>query len=274
MPEILKILALTVVLFAAQELLRRSSKWILWGLFGLVPLALTPFWLATNDFSLFLWVKCYTIVACICWGTAVRFTAIGGRQLIRLSIPVLLAGNILEAVAPDLIEGGWAHGLVALTGLILVGMIPMGDRARRIASLQSHRDFQLDLTRGWLIGYTVWNWAFVSLNYPELLGHHTAVLAAALIVGLIDPHRWLQSRACTLGLNLIAVATINTRMIGWLDTTSWFDQRLGNAVAAFAAAFVVGYAAWAWLLIQANPRSTLARSTGGVPPADSHTFAA
>jgi len=219
-------------------------------------------------------VKCYTIVACICWGTAVRFTPLRARSLARRSIPALLVLNILEAIAVDVLAGGAAHGFVAAAGLLLIATVPMGDRAARIDSPKRHRDFRHAVSRRWVIGYTLWNWAFVSLNYPQLLGHHTAVLAAALIIGLIDPHRWLQSRACTLGLNLIAVATINTEMVAWLDTSNWFGHPFAGAAAGCAAAFAVWHAAWTWLMTQPKPRSTSARSTFGVPPACSHTFAA
>lgn len=225
MTEFLKIAALTAALIVAQELLRRSPKWILWGLFGLVPLALTPYWLTVNDYGWFLWLKCYTVFACVCWGTVVRFTRLGERRWARLSIPLLLAGNILEAVALDMTSGGLAHGLVAVVGLVLIGTIPMGHRATTVGG--PYRDLRLPLTRGWVVGYTAWNWAFVALNFPALLGHHTAVLAAALIVGLIDPQRWLQARACTLGLNLLMMATFDAETTAWLDTSGWFGATTG-----------------------------------------------
>jgi hypothetical protein len=235
MTEFLKIVALTAVLFAAQELLRRCGKWTLWGLFGLVPLVLTPDWLATNDYGWFAWLKCYTVFFCVCWPSAVRFTSVGDRPWARLSIPVLLAANNLEAVTLDVLGGNVAHGLVAVAGLILVGTIPMGHGAVTIHAGR-HRDLHLPLTRGWVIGYTAWNWAFVALNFPALLGHHTAVLAAALIVGLIDPRRWLQTRACTLGLNLMMMATFDAETTAWLDASAWLDATAVLWVAAAALA--------------------------------------
>lgn len=233
MSEFLKVVALTALLFAAQELLRRCGKWVLWSLFGLVPLVLTPYWLAANDYGAFVWLKCYTVFACVCWPSAMRFTSVGDRPWARLSIPLLLAANILEAVTLDALGGSVGHWLVAVAGLILIGTIPREHRAVTIGAGPC-RDLRLSLTRGWVIAYTAWNWAFVSLNYPVLLGHHTAVLAAALIVGLIDPRRWLQTRAATLGLNLLAMATFDAEMTSWLDGSAWFDATaaLGVAVAA------------------------------------------
>lgn len=224
MTEFIKIVALTGVLIVAQELLRRGGRWAWWIPFGVLALALTPHWLATNDYNWFQWVKLYTIAFCCCWGTVVRFTALGERRWVRLSIPLLLAGNVLEAVVLDATGGGWAHGLAAVAGLVLIVTIPMG-RASTVAG--PCRDLHLPLTRGWVIGYTAWNWAFVALNFPALLGHHTAVLAAALVVGLIDPRRWLQTRACTLGLNLLMMATFDAETTAWLDTSAWFARSAG-----------------------------------------------
>ena len=199
---------------------------------------MTPYWLTANDFDSFWWVKIYTIFFCCSgWGTAVRFTAVGGRRWARLSIPVLLGANILEAVAVDALSGGWAHGMVAVAGLILVGTIPMGPGAIKIDPPERHTDFRLSLTRGWVVAYTAWNWAFVYLNYPTYVGYHTAVLAAALILGLADPERWLQARTCTLDLNLLAMATVNAELVAWMDTSHWHDDRATVVVAgvAFAA---------------------------------------
>ena len=81
-------------------------------------------------------------------------------------------------------------------------------------------------TRRWVIGYTLWNWTFVYLNYPGLMGHHTAVLSAGLIVALYAPLRWSQTRASTLGFSLLGSATWFNGMIDWMDTSTWFDQRL------------------------------------------------
>ena len=87
-------------------------------------------------------------------------------------------------------------------------------------------------SRAWIIGYTLWNWTFLYLNYPFLVGYQSAVLLAALIVGLVYPHRWAQTRAATLGLSLLFSATYLSEMISWLDGTNWVDDQFALLAAS------------------------------------------
>ena len=105
----LQIIAVTVLLLLAQEALRRASRWALWGVFLLMPLMLTPYWIRVNELGLFSWFKFYTVFFCVCWGTVLRFTSLGNRAWARSTIPLLLAVNILEAVVLDLFGHGSAH---------------------------------------------------------------------------------------------------------------------------------------------------------------------
>ncbi|WP_439621060.1 DUF5692 family protein [Gemmata sp.] len=245
MPVALKILALFAALYVTFEVLRRAGKWAAWALFLAVPLALTPYWVRVNSFDPFCWLKLYTVCFCVVWGTALRFTRLGDRAWARLGIPVLLAGNIIEAMVTDLIGGGLAHELNAAAGLLLVATQPYARRATRVDTTGEFRDLRYGLTRGWVVAYTVWNWAFVYLNYPALVGQHTAVLACGLVVAAYDPRLWVQARAFTLGLILVATATIDAALRPWLDTSAWSDERAGVAVAGAALAVAIGSAAGA-----------------------------
>ena len=215
MQSLVQIVAVTMLLLLAYEVLRRAGKWISWGLFFAVPLTLTPYWFAVNDFDFFLWIKSYSVFFCIVWGTALRFTSLGERPWARTTIHLLLAGNILEAIAVDVLESGLAHTMNAIVGLILIATLPYGSDSSRIDTAGRSRDLLSGTSRTWIVGYTLWNWTFVYLNYPMLSGHHTAVLAAGLIVAAIDARQWTQARACTLGLNLLATATFYPEVTSW-----------------------------------------------------------
>jgi hypothetical protein len=169
----------------------------------------------------------------------VRFTRVGERPWARRAIPVLIAVNIVEATVVDLMAHGLAHGLNAVAGLALIAMLPYGRDDVRVDTAVRCRDVRVATTRGWVVGYTLWNWAFVLLNYPELAGHHAAVLAAGLVVGLTDPARWTQTRGATLGVNLLTMATCDAPMRTWLDTSGWADPRLALVVAGGAATVAV-----------------------------------
>src|SRR3569832_2977996 len=99
---LLLLFALTFVLLLAQEALRRAPRWAVWGVFLVLPLALTPHWIRVIELGLFSWFKFYTVFFCVCWGTALRFTSLGNRAWARCTIPLLLGVNILEAVILDL----------------------------------------------------------------------------------------------------------------------------------------------------------------------------
>jgi hypothetical protein len=124
--------------------------------------------------------------------------------------------------------------------VVLVATLPYARKDAAIDTASRSRDIHLGTSRGWVVGYALWNWTFVYLNYPAYVGHHTAVLLCGLIVGAIDPRLWAQSRGCLLGLNFLGMATCNAGMVSWLDTSNWFESRIGVVAAGIALAFVAG----------------------------------
>ena len=194
----ISIVTLIALYFIAQEALRRSGLHCMLTLFGVIPCALTVFWFQYEDLDLFLWIKLYTILFCICWGSWLRFTSHGTNRWFLTTISLLLAANILEAMSMDFLESGLAHGLNVFSGLLLLVSLPYGASCVRIDIVNKHHDLRFDNCLTWIVGYTLWNWSFAYLNYSSLMGHHMAILATALIVAMIDPQRWLQTRAARL----------------------------------------------------------------------------
>lgn len=235
---LLQIVAVTGLLLLANEALRRATPWVVWSAFLLLPFILTPYWLEINQLGLFSWFKYYTVFFCVCWGTALRFTSLGDRAWARCTIPLLLAVNISEAVAVDLFGQGSAHALNAAAGLLLIATLPYGQNSTDIDSASVYRDMHYGTSERWVMGYTFWNWTFVYLNYPALAGHHTAVLAAGLMIALNDPRRWSQARAATLGVSLLITATDFQGMVGWMDTSDWFDGQTAIIAAGLSAMFM------------------------------------
>jgi len=269
------ILALTLIYFGLQELLRRCRQPVLWGLFFIAPLILTPYWIKSNDFDPFLWIKTYSIMFCVSWGTWLRFTNAGDKSFFRRTIVWLLAANIIEALVLDILGTGIAHNLNALAGILLLATMPWSAKRTRIDRASRDQDIRHDLPLAWIVGYTLWNWVFVYLNYPALAGHHIAVLSAALILACIDPQRWLQTRAATLGLNLLFMATSYQGTLAVSDATGWFDERIAIIAASLSFAWLVIHALtqlelaaqvdwqsvlWAHLLGRPSTRDRAARS--------------
>ena len=173
-----------------------------------------------------------------------------------------MAVNILEATAVDWLEGETQHVFNGIAGLLLIASLPHGWRATRFTT-HKPQDLQCRTNRSWIVGYTLWNWAFVVLNYPAYTGYHTAVLLAALIVGWREPQRWLQTRAATLGVILFGLVTWNSELVAWFDTTHWADARVTNAAAAVACVYMASHVATMWFgrfIKSATPRNSIVGS--------------
>lgn len=234
MPLFLRLSALGAILFAVQALFRRAGPWPAWAVFVALPIALTPFWFRTNPaIGLFPWVKLYTILLSVNWITALRFTTLGERPWARFGMYLLLVVNIIEACTQDFFGEHLAHYLVLLSGVLLILQLPNPCRAISIDAENGRRELLYrGLTREWCVEYTLWNWAFVYLNYPAIAGRQFAVLAAALLVGLGDPRRWLQARGYTLAAELMLLPTLPNSVIPPTDTSSWSSPYRENVVAA------------------------------------------
>ncbi|QEG34186.1 DUF5692 family protein [Bythopirellula goksoeyrii] len=241
--QLLVVVVMTLAYFGAQEVVSRSRLPVLWTLFLLVPFALTPYWLNTNSFDLFVWIKIYSVMFCVSWAGWLRFTTMGDRPWLRRTIAWLLVANIVEALVLDIQATGTAHHFNALAGILLIVTLPLSVRHTRIDRVSRHRTLRYDVPLAWICGYTFWNWTFVYLNYPAYMGHHTAILSAALVVALFDPQCWLQARAATLGLNLLWMATSNTGLLAVSNTTVWFNESIATVTASFSLAWMAVHAA-------------------------------
>ena len=223
---------LGVLLFLVQEVLRRAGKWLAWGPFLVMPIVLTPYWARNNyQVEIFLWFKLYTILFGACWITGLRYTSLGRSPWSLLGVFVLLVINVLEAVVQDVLSGTLAHYLVAFSGVLLLLSLPNQLHAIRIAK-SGYRDLVYrDMTRPWIVAYTVWNAAFVYLNFPIVAGHHLGVLGAAFVVAMHDPRRWLMARTYTLAFDMLLLATFREPLTGALDTTHWLTPAGADLVA-------------------------------------------
>jgi Family of unknown function (DUF5692) len=229
MLSILAVIAFFLFYVSTQELVRRSHVIWTWGLFAVVPIALSGYWIQINNFDPFLWIKIYTMMFCICWASWMRSKE--RKPWLQSTISLLLIVNVLEATIVDFWSNGLAHALNAATGAILIFTLPRESRRATGHRQPGYCDLHVNMPRHWIIGYTLWNWTFVYLNYPQWSGHHLALLLAALVIGLIEPKRWIQARACTLGINLLLTATWYEQTLSIFDSKGWYAPQLAIASA-------------------------------------------
>lgn len=205
----------------------------MWTVFVAIPLVLTRHWFSTNvGVGLFPWVKLYSGIVFVLWLTTLRFTQLGRYRWALAALFIMLPLNILEAVAKDLYGTHLAHALVAMTGILLVIAVPHPIRAIQIDDSSPYRDLVYDgMSRTWIAAYSLWNWTFVYLNFPSIAGHQAAVLAAAMVIGMVEPRRWLQARALTLVPDLVMLATFPRFFVSLTESTYWATPHRENVAA-------------------------------------------
>lgn len=193
------ILLLFIGLVAAQEVFYRFPRFSLY-FFVIGSAILFPCWvllIGVEDW--FAWMKVLTIALGILLLSVLRNTQLGQTALAQWATYVFLAVNIMEAVMKDFTTGTIANYLNAAAGILLVLTLDRIDTIR--ISPKEPKDVRWTaMTMAWIIGYTLWNWVFVYLNFGFLSGMvHLAVLGSAFAVALVDKDRWLQARLITLG---------------------------------------------------------------------------
>ncbi len=203
------LLLYTVFLFAglviAEELFHRYARFSL-VFFSVASVVLFSCWvllLGAPDW--FPWVKVLSIASGITVLSLLRTTKLGSiPKLVQWTTYALLAINILEATVRDAVVGNTANYLNAIAGLLLILTLEKV-RTVHIDKKGKHRDlYWSGMTLAWIIGYTLWNWTFVYLNFGfQSSVAHIAVLGAALLVVFRDKNRWLQARAFTLGMYFV-----------------------------------------------------------------------
>lgn len=213
------VLILTLALFGALVSAYRygMSPLVLAVLLGSGPVAM----IATAsrlDLQLFTWVKVFTLAATMVVLVA-RRRATGRRaEILSRVIVGILALNILEAMVADVADGAWWN---ALAGGLLVAT-QRGPSAVGTRRLGNRVAVTYDLPWGWLLAYTLWNFAVVCAHYPQHWIDHIAVLAAPLAAVLLARDRtlWLEARVCTLGvLGNAVVLVIEVARGPWIPST-------------------------------------------------------
>jgi hypothetical protein len=244
MLEIFTIVGLTVGYFAWQALSRVVGRDALWLVFGVVPVVLSPGWWRTQNFDAFVWLKIYSVVFAICWATWLRYSGRSPGPALRMSVVACLGLNIAEATVKDLLGPGWPHLFNAFAGYLLLVTMPRQSSSVSMEICHPYSDLCYSASRKWIMGYTLWNWTFVYLNYPAFVGHHTAVLAAALVVGIHTPRLWLQARAATLGFNLLFMGQFGNGLLTLHDASAWYANDLALVVASASLSWMLAVAGY------------------------------
>ncbi len=231
-----------VGLVIAQEIFHRRPRFAL-AVFIVAPIIFYTCWLLlVQSGDWFAWGKVLSIASGAILLSIFRTTKLGRvTKVVQWVTYVFLVVNIFEAVVKDIVAGNSANYMNALAGLLLILTL------ERIYIIYidrkgSYKDLYWGgMTLSWIIGYTVWNWVFVYLNFGlQSSMIHLAVLSSALVVVFTDKQRWLQARVFTLGMFFIlfhSVPHLDAQL-----TISGDSGQVGFLIALISSGFMVVYA--------------------------------
>ncbi|MCB9745390.1 MAG: hypothetical protein H6741_27900 [Alphaproteobacteria bacterium] len=187
-------------------------------------LALVPRWLEVKrraDWFWFVPLKTWSIIG---WMLAIQLARLGVVSTAMSALFwALMFLNILEAAAAELsmrrqinVGSYWnpplGLGVAVLFPLSAVQVTPEG--------------VQYALTPGWVLAYTLWNFAFVTGSTRGRLSlQHFVVLAVALAWAALDPGLWLQARVNTLGIYMVLYCSFFPTVFLRLNAPPWLRRR-------------------------------------------------
>lgn len=236
----------TIWLFAGllltEEIFHRYPRFAL-AFFSIATVILSSCWiLLVGNIDWFPWVKVLSIASGIFMLSLLRVTRLGGNAtIIQLIVYAFLVVNILEATMRDAVTGDTANYLNVVTGFLLVATLEKL-RTIHIDKIGRYMDlYWSGMTLPWIIGYTLWNWMFIYLNFGfQSSLQHIAVLASALIIGFTNKDRWLQARVFTLGMYFILFHSFPH--LNSVPSTDMPNERLGLFLSLIPFAYMVVYA--------------------------------
>lgn len=226
-------IATCLALVILQEVFRRSRILTLL-VFGLLPPVIVVAMLIMGYLDWFKLAKIVSVPLGIMLIWFCRYTSFGEKRLGFVLIHCVLLINIMEAVVKDLttaIQAGVVDlkliscGLTASSGVMLIFSLALPRTAQNFVNTPSlkqiafidvkspTRDFCYgSMPLSWIIAYTAWHLSFIYLNFPEDIFMHLGLHGAALFVGLRRPELWLQTRALSLGIFLIAAYSFHQHL--------------------------------------------------------------
>jgi len=225
-----------IFLLIAHQIVRRYQI-IAWIVFLLGPFLLLPLALHQPS-SDFVWLKVYSVCLGTCWLLACRYSLLGQKNWALWILWAFFAVNILEAVTEGFLVGNIINYICCIPGILLFLTLPPPKEIN--VDTQPIRDLLWNTPMMWIIGYSLWNWTFVYVTWPEFGIRHVAVLLASLLIGFIDNKLWIQSRALILGIYLLIHFSYDA-VLKPMDLTNVYNFPLAMSAAIFVTIWMIIY---------------------------------
>lgn len=259
-----------IVLFAAllfvNEITRKSKK------ISIFFYCILPVLLAIGIFggylgspsgkTWFAWVKVVSALAGVYGFMLIRFTSLGKKKFAAFFPLAILSINIAEAVVREfeifstyktltvdaggvLVLGGPWNILNGIAGILCIVTLT-GFMGIRVSNDKSRDMIWPDMTWMYIIGYTIWNFAYVynGISTRSMYAGVT-ILGAALFAELFFKRgAWLQHRAQTLSLFAMFSLSVDFTSLSYFQITPVYNERVLLLFSAFSFVFNLGVFAY------------------------------
>lgn len=208
--DLLYLVLFTIGLLCLYEVLRRY-KYAVVFFYLILPVLLLSVWRNSGIDSPFEWIKLFTITFAVLWVSLCRYTKLNQQLFARFITASLVAVNIFEAVVQDASSLKLSGILNAAAGLLCI--LTLSQWQKIDTDKSKIRDMTWpSMTLFWIFAYTIWNWVFTYLNFPEHAAYGISVLSVSIIPSLWKKSAWLQARSFTLAAYYMYLFTF-TRFI-------------------------------------------------------------
>lgn len=274
--SVLAVIGLLGLMLFFNEVTRRNKKAAVL-VFIVFPILATLFvWsktagAGTSGGYWFAWVKTYSALAGVIGFMAIRYIkTVRENKYFRYFPFAILSVNILEAVFRDIevysMAGQVENGITLLGGPwnlinavagILVILTLTGWAKIRVANTESQDMIWADQLWFWIIGYDLWNLAYVYNCISDRAMYAGVLLIVACTVAEVFKRgAWLQHRAATLAIWAMFSLTMNYAQYPAFQIQSTHDPKALMLLSVAALVFnagVFGYQIFTMMKTKRNP---------------------
>ncbi len=242
------LLLLIAVLLGVNEWTRRN-KYVSIAVFCVLPVLLAlgvyaGFLGSPSGKTWFGWVKVISALAGVYGFMLIRFTGLGKKKFAAFFPLAILALNIAEAVYREFevfstykvltvdaagitILGGPWNILNALAGVICIITLT-GFVGIRVSKDKTQDMIWPDMTWLYILGYTVWNFAYVynCISTRSIYSGFAILLAAVIAEAFFKQGAWLQHRAQILSLYAMFALSVDFTSVSYYQILPTYNESL------------------------------------------------
>lgn len=179
----------------------RHNQIIAWMVFLVCPFLLLQLAIHQNS-NYFIWIKVYSVCLGAAWLLACRYTSLLQWKKALWMLWAFFALNILEAIIEGILTGNILNYINCIPGILLFFTLPTAKEIH-VDTNSPTRDLLWNTPLMWIIGYSIWNWTFLYITWPQFGLRHLIILLASLLISIRNNKLWIQSRAFILGIYLL-----------------------------------------------------------------------